>query len=55
MGTRRIEITVPTEWAEFVRECLEDKQRCNLNKELEKPHMVFITIVIIIYIIITYY
>jgi len=51
MGTRRLEITVPTEWSEFVRECLEDKQRCNLNKELEKPNMVFYNYIFIIIII----
>lgn len=50
MGTRRLEITVPTEWSEFVKECLEDKKRCNLNKELEKPNMVCIYIIMTIYI-----
>lgn len=38
--SRRIEITVPNEWAVPVRECLEDKQRCNLGDHSEKPNMI---------------
>ena len=38
--SRRVEITVPTDWAEFVRECLEDKERCFFNEDSDKPFMI---------------
>ena len=38
--SRRVEITVPKEWAQFTRECLEDKKRCNLSDTSEKANMV---------------
>ena len=38
--SRRIEITVPSDWAEAVRNCLEDKERCNLGDHSEKLNMI---------------
>jgi hypothetical protein len=38
--SRRIEITVPNQWAQAVRECIEDKNRCNLGEDSDKPNMV---------------
>ena len=38
--SRRIEITVPNDWAEAVRNCLEDKERCNLGDHSEKLNMI---------------
>lgn len=38
--SRRVEITVPNEWAIPVRECLEDKDRCNLGEDSEKARMI---------------
>ena len=40
MSVRRIEITVPKEWGEAVRQCLEDPNRCNLGDVSEKPNMI---------------
>ena len=38
--SRRIEVTVPTEdWADYVRDCFNDPNRCNYNPDLTKPHM----------------
>jgi len=38
--SRRIEVTVPCDWAQALRECLEDKERCNLGDTSEKPNMI---------------
>ena len=38
--SRRIEITVPSEWSIPVRECLESKDKCNLGDQSEKPNMI---------------
>eukprot|EP01035_Chromulina_nebulosa_P027623 gene27623-36356_t len=38
--SRRLEITVPNEWAEPVRECLQAEDKCNFNNSSEKPHMI---------------
>jgi len=38
--SRRVEVTAPNEWAEYVRDCLHDKERCNLGPESEKPNMI---------------
>jgi hypothetical protein len=38
--SRRIEITVPNDWAEAVRNCLEDKDKCNLGDHSEKLNMI---------------
>ena len=37
--SRRIEITVPNDWAIPVRECLTDKSRCDLSENTGKPSM----------------
>jgi Domain of unknown function (DUF389) len=37
--SRRIEVTVPNEWAIPVRECLNDKARCDLSEGAGKPSM----------------
>ena len=37
--SRRIEVTVPNEWAIPVRECLNDKARCDLAQGSGKPSM----------------
>ena len=38
--SRRIEVTVPNDWAIPVRECLTDKNRCDLSEGTGKPSMV---------------
>lgn len=38
--SRRIEITVPNEWAPPVRKILSDPDKCNFTAESGKPHMV---------------
>ena len=38
--SRRIEITVPNDWAEAVRKCLEYKDMCNLGDHSEKLNMI---------------
>ena len=38
--SRRLEVTAPNEWGEYVRECLFDPTRCNLGEDSEKPNMV---------------
>jgi hypothetical protein len=37
---RRIEITVPHEWSIPVKQCLEDRERCGILHNPEKPSMV---------------
>ena len=38
--SRRIEVTVPNDWAIPVRECLTDKNRCDLSEGTGKPSMI---------------
>ena len=38
--SRRVEITAPSEWGEYIRDCLHDKERCNLGPDSEKPNMI---------------